>query len=92
MRFSNQAAPRMRANGHSVPQSAQTSERAAPIDSGTSRRTLTTAPFPQAFFALRGWPTSVRVVERDVIIPAGRFGVYRFDLDEENLLGDSAPQ
>lgn len=51
-----------------------------------------TAPFPQAFFALRGWPTSVRVVERDVIIPAGRFGVYRFDLDEENLLGDSAPQ
>lgn len=51
-----------------------------------------TAPFAQAFFALRGWPNSVRVFDRDVVMPAGRYGVYRFDLDEENLLGEVAPQ
>jgi hypothetical protein len=50
------------------------------------------APYPQAFFALRGWPTRVRVQARDVVLPAGRYGVYRFDLDAENLQTGVVPQ
>lgn len=46
------------------------------------------APYPQAYFPLRGWPTSVRVDDERLTVPAGRYGVYRFDLDETNLLAE----
>lgn len=44
------------------------------------------APSPQAFFALRGWPSRIHVQGDDVVVPAGRYGVYRFGLDDFNLL------
>ncbi len=47
-----------------------------------------TAPHPQAYFPLRGWPTSVRVDDERLTLPAGRYGVYRFDLDDVNLLAE----
>jgi hypothetical protein len=46
------------------------------------------APFPQAYFPLRGWPTSIRVDDERLTVPAGRYGVYRFDLDTVNLLAE----
>lgn len=44
------------------------------------------APAPQAFFALRGWPSRIVVEGEDIVVPAGRYGVYRFGLDDFNLL------
>jgi hypothetical protein len=44
------------------------------------------SPFAQSFFPLRGWPSRIRTDGDDVLVPAGRYGVYRFDLDEFNLL------
>jgi len=43
-------------------------------------------PYPQAFFATRGWPQDILVADRDIIFAAGRFGIYAFDLDTFNLL------
>ncbi|MCU0663364.1 MAG: beta-propeller domain-containing protein [Myxococcota bacterium] len=43
------------------------------------------APFVQAFYPLRGWPSRMLLEGNDIIVPAGRFGLYRFDLDETNL-------
>lgn len=44
------------------------------------------APSPQAFYALRGWPSRILVQGDDIVVPAGRYGVYRFAFDEFNLL------
>ncbi|MBI1948290.1 MAG: beta-propeller domain-containing protein [Deltaproteobacteria bacterium] len=43
------------------------------------------APFAQAAFPIRDWPASARVQDHDLVIPGGRYGIYRFDLDFENL-------
>lgn len=43
-------------------------------------------PRAQAWFATRGWPQRVLVAGRDLYFAAGRYGVYRFGLDETNLL------
>ncbi len=45
-----------------------------------------TAPSAQAYFPLRGWPSRIHVEGDDIVVPAGRYGVYRFDLDAFNLL------
>lgn len=45
------------------------------------------APFAQAFFPTLGWPHRVDLVGDDIIFPAGRYGIYRFDLNESNLIG-----
>jgi len=45
-----------------------------------------TEPYPQAYYALRGWPNKILIAGADIIVPAGRFGIYRFDFDAENLL------
>jgi hypothetical protein len=45
-----------------------------------------TAPYAQAYFALQGWPSDFVVANADVYIPAGPYGMYRFDLDAFNLL------
>lgn len=44
------------------------------------------APFATAYFATLGWPLAVHIDDRDIIFAAGRYGIYRFDLDEYNLL------
>jgi hypothetical protein len=44
------------------------------------------APYPQAYFASLGWPRQVLFHERDVMFAAGRYGIYRFGIDEHNLL------
>ncbi len=43
-------------------------------------------PYAQAYFPLRGWPSQVVVDGREVFLPAGRYGLYRFGLDDFNLL------
>ena len=45
-------------------------------------------PFAQAYFPVRGWPS--RLVPHDTVIDfaAGRYGMYRFDINENNLLVD----
>ncbi len=43
-------------------------------------------PFPQSYFATRGWPTRVGIEGREVVFAAGRYGVYAFDIDAFNLL------
>lgn len=43
-------------------------------------------PWPQAYFATTGWPRSMLVDEGYVMLAADRYGIYRFDLDETNLL------
>jgi hypothetical protein len=45
-----------------------------------------TAPYPQAYFALQGWPTRVVVANNDIFMPAGPYGMYRFDIDSYNIL------
>ncbi len=45
-----------------------------------------TAPYPQAFFALRGWPTGLLMEGRKIIVPAGPYGIYQLGLDDTNLL------
>lgn len=43
------------------------------------------APYAQAAFPIRDWPASARLLGHDLVIPGGRYGIYRFDLDFENL-------
>ena len=43
-------------------------------------------PFAQAFFSTLGWPQTMVLAGDDMIIPAGKYGIYRFDLNEFNLL------
>jgi hypothetical protein len=45
-----------------------------------------TAPYAQAYFPVQGWPTRTVVANGDVYMPAGSYGMYRFDIDEFNLL------
>jgi hypothetical protein len=45
-----------------------------------------TAPYPQAYFALQGWPTRLVVANNDIFMPAGSYGMYRFDIDSYNLI------
>jgi len=44
------------------------------------------APFASAYFPTRGWPWRFHIDGDDVIAPAGRYGIYSFDLDTFNLL------
>ncbi len=44
-----------------------------------------TAPAASSYFATRGWPRDIIVEGEDVFFSAGRFGLYRFDLNEDNL-------
>lgn len=44
------------------------------------------APAPQAFFATLGWPSAIRIHEGRILVPAGRYGIYAFDLEASNLL------
>jgi hypothetical protein len=44
------------------------------------------SPYPQAFFATSGFPEQILVDGRRILIPAGRYGIYAFDIDEFNLL------
>jgi hypothetical protein len=43
------------------------------------------APAASSYFATRGWPRDIIVEGQDVFFSAGRYGLYRFDLNEENL-------
>jgi hypothetical protein len=43
-------------------------------------------PFAQAFFATLGWPQNLHLVGDDIIFPAGRYGIYRFNVNEFNLV------
>lgn len=45
-------------------------------------------PEAQAYFPTRGWPSRIHVDPSagQAYVPAGRYGVYRFDLDVRNLL------
>jgi hypothetical protein len=45
-----------------------------------------TAPFAQSYFALQGWPTRLVVANNDIYMPAGSYGMYRFDIDSYNIL------
>ena len=44
-----------------------------------------TAPWPQAYFATKGWPREILVDGRKIVFAAGRHGIYEFDLDQSNL-------
>jgi hypothetical protein len=44
------------------------------------------SPTPQAYFPTQGWPSNLVVENGDIVLAAGRYGLYRFDLDETNLL------
>ncbi len=43
------------------------------------------SPFAQAFFSTFGWPQSMVIEGDHMVIPAGRYGIYRFNLNEFNL-------
>ncbi|MFT7579721.1 MAG: hypothetical protein ACI9MR_001387 [Myxococcota bacterium] len=49
-----------------------------------------TSPWPQAWFATTGWPQALLVHDRDILFAAGRYGIYRFDVDASNLLEPAA--
>jgi hypothetical protein len=44
------------------------------------------APYASAYFPTRGWPWRFLIDGDEVIAPAGRYGIYSFDLDAFNLL------
>jgi hypothetical protein len=43
-------------------------------------------PYAQAYFPLQGWPQQFHAAGDDVYAPAGRYGIYAFDVRIENLL------
>jgi hypothetical protein len=43
-------------------------------------------PYAQAFFATPYWSHRVTLDDRDILLPAGPYGLYSFDLDEFNLI------
>lgn len=43
------------------------------------------APFAQAYFPTLAWPVNILLHEDSIFFAGGRYGMYRFDLDEENL-------
>ncbi len=45
-------------------------------------------PYAQAYFPTLGWPQRLELAGDALIIPAGRYGIYRFDLNENNLQPD----
>lgn len=47
-----------------------------------------TSPHAQAYFGTNGWPRGFDVQGRNAYFAAGMFGIYKFDLDEENLLSE----
>lgn len=46
------------------------------------------SPTAQSFFPVRGWQQSFEVRDDTVYLAAGRYGIYRFDLDDKNLLSN----
>lgn len=44
-----------------------------------------TNPIAQAYYPARGWSRNITVHGDDIFFAAGRFGIYRFDLDAYNL-------
>jgi hypothetical protein len=44
-----------------------------------------TAPYAQAYFPTRGWPSDLTVHNQDVYFSAGPYGLYKFDLSTDNL-------
>lgn len=44
-----------------------------------------TQPYAQAFYPTRGWPRDINMDGEDIYFSAGRFGLYKFDLDADNL-------
>ena len=42
-------------------------------------------PYAQAYFPTRGWPVDLQVHGDDIFFSGGYYGLYRFDLDEDNL-------
>lgn len=49
------------------------------------------APFAQATFTVRDWPASARLLGNDLVVPAGRYGIHRFDRDLDNLPSAAPP-
>ncbi|MBW2726281.1 MAG: beta-propeller domain-containing protein, partial [Deltaproteobacteria bacterium] len=43
-------------------------------------------PYFQAFLPTQDWPNRFTVIDRDLYVPAGSYGIFKFDLDEFNLL------
>ncbi|MFU8802649.1 MAG: beta-propeller domain-containing protein [Bradymonadaceae bacterium] len=43
-------------------------------------------PYAQAYFAAQGWPRDIVLDGNDIVMAAGRHGLYRFDTNEFNLL------
>ena len=44
-----------------------------------------TKPYAQAYFPTRGWPRDIHVQGNDIFFSAGSFGLYRFDINTNNL-------
>lgn len=44
-----------------------------------------TSPYAQAYFPTRGWPRDIKVEGQDIFFSAGSYGLYRFDLNANNL-------
>ncbi len=47
-----------------------------------------TSPYAQAYFPTQGWSQHIVVDDDDIYFSAGRYGMYKFGLDETNLLSD----
>jgi hypothetical protein len=45
-----------------------------------------TAPVAQAYFPAQGWPRDIAVAGDDLVVAAGRHGLYRFDMSTFNLI------
>lgn len=43
------------------------------------------APWPQAFFSTKGWPSRFVVEGREILFAAGPYGIYQLDLGATNL-------
>ncbi len=43
-------------------------------------------PYAQAYLPLQGWPQQFHLAGDDVYVPAGRYGIYAFDIRLENLV------
>ena len=44
-----------------------------------------TSPYAQAYFPTQGWSQHIVVDANDIFFAAGRYGMYKFGLDETNL-------
>lgn len=43
------------------------------------------SPYAQSYYPINGWPENVVVEGDDIIVPAGRYGIYKFDINYMNL-------